>query len=242
MTTRGREVDTYCWSGPAHSVDVAPDTNRASTIVGHDNMGAEEVPKSERRRRGRRRDPGVDTAIRDAVVGLLCDGGYSEVTIEAVAQRAGVAHTSIYRRWPSKAYMVHEIVFPDRLLGSHPDVPFEEGVRGWARGVASTLARREVRAALPGLMADAQGDAELRRRLVDRFEPAVRDSLRRAAATAVERGELRADVDIDLVYDAVIGAAIALPFVAHRISNRRLADSLVDILLDGMRPRPGDEH
>src|SRR5687767_6122165 len=126
-------------------------------------------------RRGRPRDPQVDAAIRDAALGLLLDEGYARMTIEGVAERAGVGHSSIYRRWPSKAHMVHEIVFPDDTAYDVPPVtPLEEVVRGLAVGVVESLSRPIARAAIPGLMADWQADPELRRGLMARFEPAAR--------------------------------------------------------------------
>jgi len=59
---------------------------------------------------GRPRSAQADRAIIDAIVDLLVNRGYREVTIEAVAARAGVAKTTIYRRWPSKAEMVVEAI------------------------------------------------------------------------------------------------------------------------------------
>jgi AcrR family transcriptional regulator len=187
------------------------------------------------RRRGRPRDPSVDAAIRDAVLGLLVEVGYAELTIEAVAKRAGVGHTSIYRRWPSKAHMVHEVVFPDQRTASiAPGTPFDETVRQFAAAVVASLSRPEARAAIPGLMADWQADPELRRRLMDRFEPATRARLRQAAAEAVARGEVRPDADIDRVYDAILGTAVAAQWVSHGASGRRLVDTLVDLVLNGV--------
>jgi AcrR family transcriptional regulator len=180
----------------------------------------------------------VDAAIAESVVALLREVGYGDMTIEAVAQRAGVGHTSVYRRWPSKAYMVHEIVFHDPPVTAAPaDTQFEDLVRGFAYGVIDRLSQPEARAALPGLMADAQADPELLARLVDRFEPAARAELQRAAADAVERGELRPEADVDRVYDAIIGVAFAMPYFGKRTARRRLVDSLVDVLLDGVRSR-----
>jgi AcrR family transcriptional regulator len=194
------------------------------------------IQSEARRRPGRPRDPVVDAAIAESVVALLREVGYADLTIEAVAQRAGVGHTSIYRRWPSKAYMVHEVVFHDPPIAQAPaEMPFDELVRGFARGVFDRLGQHEARAALPGLMADAQVDPELFARLVNRFEPAARAELRRAAKAAVERGELRADANVDRLYDAIIGVAFAMPYFGQRTPRRRLVDSLVDVLLDGIR-------
>lgn len=188
------------------------------------------------RSQGRPRDRLVDVAIAGSVLALLREVGYNELTIEAVAQRAGVGHTSIYRRWPSKAHMVHEVVFPDqppRELDS--DLCFDDVVRAFAMGVVEAMGRPEARAALPGLMAEAQADPVLLRRLANRFEPVARSELRRAADLAIARGELRSDAAIDRIYDAILGTAFAMPYLGRRIPRRRMVDSLVDILLNGVR-------
>ncbi|HEY8525262.1 MAG TPA: TetR/AcrR family transcriptional regulator [Acidimicrobiales bacterium] len=172
------------------------------------------------------------------MLALLVEVGYAELTIEAVARRAGVGHTSIYRRWPSKAHMVHEVVFPEQRTAGIPEgTPFDETVRRFATAVVTSLSRPEARAAIPGLMADWQADPELRRRLMDRFEPATRARLRQAAAEAVARGEVRPDADIDRVYDAILGTALAAQWVSHGAAGRRLVDTLVDLVLNGVRNR-----
>lgn len=214
------------------------DTYRQTHSAGRPAPGGPAPGRAEGRRRGRPRDPSVDAAIRDAVLALLDEVGYAELTIEAVARRAGVGHTSIYRRWPSKAHMVHEVVFPEQRTAGLPEgTPFDETVRRFATAVVASLSRPEARAAIPGLMADWQADPELRRRLMDRFEPDTRARLRQAAAEAVARGEVRPDADIDRVYDAILGTAVAAQWVSHGASGRRLVDTLVDLVLNGVRIR-----
>jgi hypothetical protein len=111
-------------------------------------------------------------------------------------------------------------------------------IRRFTAVVVESLSRPEARAAIPGLMADWQSDPELRRRLMDRFEPATRAVLRDAAAEAAARGELRPEADVDRVYDAILGAAVASQWVSHGTTGRRLVDALVDLVLNGVRARP----
>ncbi|MGH3576761.1 MAG: helix-turn-helix domain-containing protein, partial [Mycobacterium sp.] len=61
---------------------------------------------------GRPRDPRIDAAILSATAELLVQIGYSNLTLAAVAQRAGTTKTALYRRWSSKAELVHEAAFP----------------------------------------------------------------------------------------------------------------------------------
>ena len=61
---------------------------------------------------GRPRDPRIDAAILRATADLLVEIGYSNLTMAAVADRAGTTKTALYRRWSSKAELVHEAAFP----------------------------------------------------------------------------------------------------------------------------------
>src|ERR1700681_3204728 len=61
---------------------------------------------------GRPRDPRIDAAILRATADLLVQIGYSNLTMAAVADRAGTTKTALYRRWSSKADLVHEAAFP----------------------------------------------------------------------------------------------------------------------------------
>ncbi|MFY9917375.1 MAG: helix-turn-helix domain-containing protein, partial [Mycobacterium sp.] len=73
---------------------------------------------SRHRRQGPRRDPAIDEAVLGATRTLLVDRGYSATTIDLIATTAGVSRPAVYRRWKSKAQLVHEAVFPD--LGPEP--------------------------------------------------------------------------------------------------------------------------
>jgi AcrR family transcriptional regulator len=64
------------------------------------------VELSAARAPGRPRDPQVDQAILTATLELLGDDGFDGLSIEAVAARAGVGKTTVYRRWPSKIPLV----------------------------------------------------------------------------------------------------------------------------------------
>jgi hypothetical protein len=65
-----------------------------------------------RRGRGRPRREGADEEILDVARGLLSEGGYGTLTVDAVAERAGVAKTTVYRRWPSKGALIAALIPP----------------------------------------------------------------------------------------------------------------------------------
>ena len=83
-----------------------------------DRAGAEGAPA---RGRGRPRSEEAHRAIVEATLTLLDEGGYTALTIEAVAERAGVGKTTIYRRWPSKLELVVEAVGELRPPGPPDD-------------------------------------------------------------------------------------------------------------------------
>ena len=71
------------------------------------------VNPTRHRRQGSRRDPAIDEAVLAATRSLLVERGYSATTIDLIAATAGVSRPAVYRRWSSKAQLVHEAVFPD---------------------------------------------------------------------------------------------------------------------------------
>ena len=104
-----------------------------------DRAGAERAPA---RGRGRPRSEQAHRAIVEATLTLLDEGGYTALTIEAVAERAGVGKTTIYRRWPSKLELVIEAISELRPPGPPEDTGSLAGdFAAFARGQVSRVAR-----------------------------------------------------------------------------------------------------
>ncbi|PRC48317.1 TetR family transcriptional regulator, partial [Mycobacterium sp. ITM-2017-0098] len=61
---------------------------------------------------GRPRNRGIDEAVLRATVELIGQSSYAELSLDAIAARAGTSKPAIYRRWRGKAHLVHEAVFP----------------------------------------------------------------------------------------------------------------------------------
>ena len=70
---------------------------------------------------GRPRDLRIDEAVLRATVELLGKSGYADLSVDAIARRAGTSKPAIYRRWPSKAHLVHEAAFPINEATELPD-------------------------------------------------------------------------------------------------------------------------
>src|SRR5438309_1240912 len=167
---------------------------------------------------GRPRDARIDEAVLAATRQLLVEVGYRRLSYELIALRAGVTRPAIYRRWPSKAHVVHDAVFP----GDDGDlVPrtasFERDLRRLIARTLASYARPEARVAVPGLLADLD-DPERRREVVDGLQNRVRVQLAERVARAVADGEIQADTDADLLLDTIVGALI------HRVVARQSLD------------------
>ena len=108
------------------------------------------------RRRPRRRGAALEDAILDAVVEILDESGYGELTFEAVAQRAGAGKASIYRRWPTRVDLARAAA--QRLLGEDAAPPDTGSLRGdlrtWIR-LAADLLTGPLGEALRGASAEA---------------------------------------------------------------------------------------
>ena len=63
----------------------------------------------------------IDSAVLRSTVELLAETGYADLSVDAIARRAGTSKPAIYRRWPSKAHLVHEAVFPISDATALPD-------------------------------------------------------------------------------------------------------------------------
>src|SRR6185312_8870659 len=119
---------------------------------------------------GRPRDPRIDAAILTATADLLVQIGYSNLTLAAVAERAGTTKTALYRRWSSKAELVHEAAFPTAPTAlAKPEGDIGSDVRAMIAATRDVFVSPVVRAALPGLIADMAADADLNARVMCRF-------------------------------------------------------------------------
>jgi len=150
-------------------------------------------------RRGRPRDPGVDAAVLNAAVDLLAEAGYARLTMEQVAARAGVGKASVYLRWPNKVALVAAAI--QQRSAVVPEVPdtgsLREDMLTFLRALLST------RGAAAGALAAVTGEIASNPELRDAWRRSLTGSLsacvRVIVQRAVERGELPAASDVELL-------------------------------------------
>ena len=174
---------------------------------------------------GRPRDPRIDAAIVRATADLLVQIGYSNLSMAAVAERAGTTKTALYRRWSSKAELVHEAAFPAAPTALEtPEGSIAADIHAMIAAARDVFTSPVVRAALPGLIADMAADADLNARVLSRFT-GLFQVVRVRLTHAVERSEVHADVDPDRLVE-VIGGATMLRLLLW--PDRDLDDKWVD--------------
>lgn len=165
-----------------------------------------ETAERRHRRQGSRRDPSIDAAVLSATRRLLVDRGYAATTIDLIATTAQVSRPAVYRRWSSKAQLVHEALFPD--LGPEPPADdFVAEITRLCRGALAMYRDAAVREAIPGLLNDLRSDRRMRRVLSDRLEAAARSQLADKVQAAVADGTARAGVSADAIMDVIAGGA-----------------------------------
>lgn len=158
---------------------------------------------------GRPRDRRIDESTLRAAVELLGVTGYAGLSMDAVARVAGTSKPAIYRRWPSKAHLVHEAVFPVGDATTIPDTGvLADDVRDMVRGTAAVLGTPAARAALPGLIAEMASDPSLHSALLERFSDVLFGGLGRRLENACARGEVRTDVTTADLVEVLAGTTL----------------------------------
>jgi AcrR family transcriptional regulator len=208
----------------------------------HIPAGRGDVPRpaaAESARRGRPRSEEADRAIMSAATELLAERGLGGMSMEEVAARAGVGKATVYRRWPSRGALALDAFLAEfQEQQPLPDTGTFRGdllaaLRGWMRSVTRTPAGRM----LAGLIAEAQRDPALAVAWRDRVIEPLRARNRILLDRAIERGEIPADTDKDVVLDLLFGSAYHRLLNGHRPLTDRFARQVVDLIVAGISAR-----
>ncbi|MGW1547282.1 TetR/AcrR family transcriptional regulator [Streptomyces sp. NPDC002346] len=192
-------------------------------------------------RRGRPRSAAAERAILDAVVDLLETGEpLAGLSIERIARTAGVGKATIYRRWSGK-----EELFVDVLRHIEPPEPKISGTAGLGdlRVMLESLRVRGLAQRSSVLLHNVFAQMKSHPKLWTEYQCTViaprRVAMTAAVRRAVEAGELRADLDVELMDDLFIGPMLVRTI--HRPDAplpEDLADRIIRTLVEGLAPRP----
>jgi AcrR family transcriptional regulator len=186
----------------------------------------------------------VRAAVQAATLDELAAVGYADLTIEAVAERAGVHRTTIYRRWPNKRSLVLAALLDQ--TGDQVPIPdtadLHSDLRLLGQAIDSYLSRPQVHTLLATMVADRPGSSGLS----DVRAELWADRLRHAQAVprrAVERGELAADTDPAAVIDMLAGPVYLRRFIQGRPMSATEIDELAARVVTAFTSRlsPGSQ-
>jgi AcrR family transcriptional regulator len=167
-------------------------------------------------RRGRPRSAGAHQAILTATLEVAGQVGVAGMSMDTVAQRAGVSKATIYRRWTSKEALVLDAIAS--VIRPFDDVDtgdVREDLSAYLGEMADRMGSGgPLNDVLPHLIEVSVHDEALRSSL-DEYVHVRRAPLRRIVQRGVDRGELAAETDVDVLLDALIG-----PFTYRRLLSR----------------------
>lgn len=188
-------------------------------------------------RRGRPRSEKARSAILAAAWEILVDQGLRAMTVDAVAEKAGVSKATIYRWWSGKA----ELALETFLGGVQEQVPVPDtgslagDLRAWMRATVRAYGRPPLGPILTALLAEAQFDPVFRTALRERAIGPLRNASRGIFRRAEARGEIATPAPADLALDMLVGAVYYRLFLQSGPVNQRLAYDSVDLLMAGIR-------
>jgi AcrR family transcriptional regulator len=186
---------------------------------------------------GRPRSAEADRAILDAALELLYEHGYSGMSMEAVAESAGVGKTTVYRRYRDKADLVTAAIAE---LKRGEEVPDSGDTKADLLELLQQVVRSKERVQnmrlLGMLWADQERNPELLRLFRERVIAPRRQTMVDVLRRGQERGQVRADVDPALATEMMVGAHFARQFNGHRFT-RDWAHDVVETMWPALEAR-----
>ncbi|MEU0603290.1 TetR/AcrR family transcriptional regulator [Streptomyces sp. NPDC006393] len=189
--------------------------------------------------RGRPRSEAVERAIVEGVMKLLEDGvPLAELSIERIARTAGVGKATIYRRWSGK-----EELFVDVVRAAEPADPELPGtsMRDDLVALLEQLRRRGLVSRSSAILHNVYVQMKSSPKIWCAYHATVVEPRRRLQREILRRGqadgELRADIDVDLLNDIFVGPMLVRSMMRPDADlPEGLSEQIVDTVLEGLRP------
>jgi len=169
--------------------------------------------------------------VLDATIDILAEVGYDRLTMDAVAARAKASKATLYRRWNSKAQLVIDALTSQKEPITTPDTGSLRGdLLGAFCGMGGLIDGRQIAilgSVITAISRDAEFAEAFRRDFVGPKKAASTEIFRRAQ----ERGEIRDDLDLDLVSAALPGIVLHRTFLLGDAPTNELITKVVDQLI-----------
>jgi AcrR family transcriptional regulator len=192
--------------------------------------------KTSKVRLGRPLDPSIERAVVQTVLHELRRNGYRSVTMEGMARKIGCARASLYRRWASKRHLVAYAIVTE--LGPNP-TPDTGSLRIDLMRALATLVTGflgPLRPALAGLVGEMADDPALARTIRKEVLARRRHSIRAAFQRGIVRGEVRSDINIELLMDMLTAPFYFRTLCGHLKLSATMIETVVDTVLKGAAP------
>ncbi len=156
--------------------------------------------------------------------------------MEGVAARAGVGKATVYRRWPSKSALVVAAIIACRESGCPPadTGSARQDLLGFICAFRDHLRTSDAARVMPALVAELSRNPELAATFQEGFIQPRRARVLEAVRRGVERGEIRAEADPELVADAVVALLLHRFLVTGMEIDDELPARLIDMLWQGI--------
>ena len=200
-----------------------------------------EQPKdgaSAKRLPGRPRSDAARSAVLEAAYGLLEEGGFSRLTMEGIAARAGVGKATLYRWWPGKGAVAMEAF----LAAVSPKVAFPCTDSAVADVTAQMLRLAEAYRGTIGkivceMIALGQSDPEIRAAFLDGYMFPRRDAAKEALRRGIANGEIRPDADLELAVDALYAPIFHRMLLRHMPLEDAFVRNIAALVFTGLAPK-----
>jgi AcrR family transcriptional regulator len=196
------------------------------------------VARSNGRAPGRPRSEAARVAILRSTLKLLGKNGFADLAMEDVAAQANVGKTTVYRWWPNKAVLIADAFANSTTQRLHfPDtgslhIDMSRQMRQLVKIFRSPRGR-----IVAAILAGGQSDKELIAAFRERFLWPRRKEAYATLQRGIRRGELRRNVDMDLLLDSLYGPIYMRFLIKHRSLNPDFVNRLCALVLGGARPR-----
>lgn len=192
-------------------------------------------PAEPARSRGRPRSPQIRDAILRAARELMNEAGPAGLTMEAVAERAGVGKPTVYRWWPNRHAVAMAALMDEATLQKAPSRKRSplRALEQQLRVVSETLVSRQGRN-VTAMIAAADPDTEVAKAFRHHFVLARRSEGKALLEEAVQTGELRAGLDVEVALDQIYGALFFRVLMGHGGIDAAFVRALVKQVVRGL--------
>lgn len=186
-------------------------------------------------KKGRPRSDASKRAILDATRRLLNHTTVQKLSIEAIAKKAGVGKTTIYRWWPSKASVAMDAIFTQPGFQNVLPTPktAEEGIYAQLEKVVGQLNGKNGRI-VAQIISEIQDDYEAVESFHKRFMQERCFQLAKLVDQGIKSGEFRSDIDIETTVDTLMGPII-FRLMSGLVMTEDYADKIIAAIMPGIR-------